>query len=217
MKIIDLTHTIENNMTIFPGGLKPDNTVISTVSNDGFMETRLHIDSHNGTHMDSPAHIIENGTTLDKIDVINFVGSAALIDCSLLSENKKITYDLIEKNKDIIDKCEFIIFYTNWSKYWNSEKYLDNYPIMDDEVVDFIISSKKKGVGFDTISVDAIDSIELLNHHKLLSNNILIFENLTNLEEIKSNLFTFCALPLKFKNSDGAPIRAIAIIEKEEV
>ena len=88
---------------------------------------------------------------------------------------------------------------------------------MDDEVVDFIISSKKKGVGFDTISVDAIDSIELLNHHKLLSNNILIFENLTNLEEIKSNLFTFCALPLKFKNSDGAPIRAIAIIEKEEV
>ena len=91
MKIIDLTHTIENNMTIFPGGLKPDNKVISTVSNDGFMETRLHIDSHNGTHMDSPAHIIENGTTLDKIDVINFVGSAALIDCSLLSENKKIT------------------------------------------------------------------------------------------------------------------------------
>ena len=32
MKIIDLTHTIENNMTIFPGGLKPDNKVISTVS-----------------------------------------------------------------------------------------------------------------------------------------------------------------------------------------
>ena len=39
------------------------------------------------------------------------------------------------------------------------------------------------------------------------------FENLTNLSEIKSNHFTFCALPLKFENADGAPIRAIAIID----
>ena len=43
--------------------------------------------------------------------------------------------------------------------------------------------------------------------------NVLIFENLTNLSEIKSNHFTFCALPLKFENADGAPIRAIAIID----
>ena len=58
-----------------------------------------------------------------------------------------------------------------------------------------------------------IDSLTLSNHHKLLSNNVLIFENLTNLSEIKSNHFTFCALPLKFENADGAPIRAIAIID----
>ena len=93
------------------------------------------------------------------------------------------------------------------------EKYLYKYPIISDEVAEFIVSSKKKGVAFDTISVDTIDSLTLSNHHKLLSNNVLIFENLTNLSEIKSNHFTFCALPLKFENADGAPIRAIAIID----
>ena len=213
MKIIDLTHTITNNMTVFPGGLQPDNKVISTVDKDGWMETRLHMDSHNGTHMDAPAHIFQDGTTLDKIDVINFIGNAALIDCTSIGEDEEIGYDLIEKNKDIIDKCEFIVFYTNWSKYWNTEKYLYKYPIMSDEVAEFIVSSKKKGVAFDTISVDTIDSLTLPNHHKLLSNNVLIFENLTNLSEIKSNSFTFYALPLKFENADGAPIRAIAIID----
>ena len=213
MKIIDLTHTITNNMTVFPGGLQPDNKVISTVDKDGWMETRLHMDSHNGTHMDAPAHIFQDGTTLDKIDVINFIGKAVLIDCTSIVENEEIEYDLIEKNKDIIDKCEFIVFYTNWSKYWNSEKYLYKYPIISDEVAEFIVSSKKKGVAFDTISVDTIDSLTLSNHHKLLSNNVLIFENLTNLSEIKSNSFIFCALPLKFENADGAPIRAIAIID----
>ena len=53
----------------------------------------------------------------------------------------------------------------------------------------------------------------LAKHHKILKNNILIFENLTNLDLIDSDTFVFCALPLKFENSDGAPIRAIAMLD----
>ena len=213
MKIIDLTHTVTNDMTIFPGGEQPDNHVISTVAVNGWKETRLHINSHNGTHMDAPAHVLEDGTTLDKIDVVNFVGMAALVDCTSVGEGEEIGLELIEKNKDIIDNAEFIIFKTNWSKYWNSDKYLGEYPIISDEVVDFIISSKKKGIAFDTISVDPINSSTLPKHHKILSNNILVFENLTNLDAVDNNIFVFCALPLKFENADGAPIRAIAMID----
>lgn len=213
MKIIDLTHTVTNDMTIFPGGEQPDNHVISTVAVNGWKETRLHMNSHNGTHMDAPAHVLEDGTTLDKIDVVNFVGMAALVDCTSVGEGEEIGLELIEKNKDIIDNAEFIIFKTNWSKYWNSDKYLGEYPIISDEVVDFIISSKKKGIAFDTISVDPINSSTLPKHHKILSNNILVFENLTNLDAVDNNIFVFCALPLKFENADGAPIRAIAMID----
>lgn len=213
MKIIDLTHTVTNDMTIFPGGEQPDNHVISTVAVNGWKETRLHMNSHNGTHMDAPAHVLEDGTTLDKIDVVNFVGMAALVDCTSVGEGEEIGLELIEKNKDIIANAEFIIFKTNWSKYWNSDKYLGEYPIISDEVVDFIISSKKKGIAFDTISVDPINSSTLPKHHKILSNNILVFENLTNLDAVDNNLFVFCALPLKFENADGAPIRAIAMID----
>lgn len=213
MKIIDLTHTVTNDITIFPGGEQPDNHVISTVAVNGWKETRLHMNSHNGTHMDAPAHVLEDGTTLDKIDVVNFVGMAALVDCTSVGEGEEIGLELIEKNKDIIDNAEFIIFKTNWSKYWNSDKYLGEYPIISDEVVDFIISSKKKGIAFDTISVDPINSSTLPKHHKILSNNILVFENLTNLDAVDNNLFVFCALPLKFENADGAPIRAIAMID----
>ena len=92
MKIIDLTHTITNNMTVFPGGVQPDNKIISTVATNGWKETRLHINSHNGTHMDSPAHVFEDGDTLDKIDVINFVGTAVLIDCTSICEGQEIGY-----------------------------------------------------------------------------------------------------------------------------
>ena len=213
MKIIDLTHTIANDMTVYPGDDQPKNKIVCTVARDGYKETSLHIHSHNGTHMDSPNHVFENGITLDKIDVINFVGKAALIDYSSLMEGDFITYDFIENNKDIIDKSDFIIFRTDWSKYWNTDKYLGKYPILSDEVVNFIITSKKKGIGFDTISVDSIDSTNYSNHLKILGNDILIFENLTNLNQINNDTFIFCALPLKFENSDGAPIRAIAMLD----
>ena len=51
-------------------------------------------------------------------------------------------------------------------------------------------------------------------HRKLFTKNeIVVIENLTRLGEIGNELFTFCALPLKYKNSDGAPIRVIAILD----
>ena len=213
MKIIDLTHSITNDMTVYPGGPKPQNKIVSNVTDNGYKETEIHIHSHNGTHMDSPNHVFEDGISLDKIDVINFVGTAALIDCSSLEEGGIITYDFIEKNKEAIDNSEFIVFRTDWSKYWNTDKYLGNYPVISDDVVDFILTSNKKGIAFDTISVDPIDASVLAKHNRILENNILIFENLTNLDLIDSDTFVFCALPLKFENSDGAPIRAIAMLD----
>ena len=50
-------------------------------------------------------------------------------------------------------------------------------------------------------------------HHKVLKNNLVIIEKLCNLDQIGSDLFTFCALPLKFINSDGASTRAVAILD----
>ena len=34
-----------------------------------------------------------------------------------------------------------------------------------------------------------------------------------NLDKLPQGLFTFCALPLRYENADGSPIRAIALLE----
>ena len=43
---------------------------------------------------------------------------------------------------------------------------------------------------------------------------MVIIENLTNLEKAGGSLFTLAVLPLKYENADGAPVRAVAIIEE---
>lgn len=213
MKIIDLTHTIKENMPVFPETEPPKLSFVSTLEKDGFRETLLKMYSHTGTHMDAPAHVINNGVTLDKFSGNKFIGIGIVVDCSDLSEGDKIDISYINKYKGIIEDAEFVLFKTGWDKYWDTEKYYSKFPIISEEVADYLVNSKKKGIGLDVISIDSIESEDLPIHNKVLKHNLVIIENLCNLDQIGSNLFTLCALPLKFINSDGAPTRVIAIVD----
>ena len=72
----------------------------------------------------------------------------------------------------------------------------------------------KKGIGVDAISIDPIDSFELPMHRIVLGAGLVIIENLTNLEQLVGHVFRFAALPLKYENADGAPVRAVAFMEQ---
>ncbi|MHC1685053.1 MAG: cyclase family protein [Clostridiaceae bacterium] len=213
MKIIDLTHTISEDMPVYPGTEKPKLEVTNTHEKDGFKETLLTMFSHTGTHMDSPNHLFSNRSTLDSLPINQFIGKALVIDCSNLQAGKRITIEYIESVKEKADKAEFILFYTGWDKNWGTNSYFGDYPYITEEVAEYLINSKKKGVGLDLISIDSISDGNLTIHKKLLSeSDIVIIENLTCLDKVGRDLFTFCALPMKYENSDGAPIRAIAIL-----
>ena len=214
MTVFDLTHTISENMPVYPGTEPPMLAVPCTVEKNGFMETLLHMFSHTGTHMDAPSHLFENGKTLEHFDVSQFVGSAIVIDCSELTDGDRIGMDYIERNRENAEMADFLLFRTDWDKKWGTEDYFGAFPCITSEVADFIVASGKKGVGLDVISIDPISDSKLGNHRKILSQNtIVIIENLCNLKSVGDGLFTFIASPLKFENSDGAPTRALAVIE----
>lgn len=214
MKIIDLTHTISKTMPVYPGTEKPKLQIANTYEKDGFKETLLTMFSHTGTHMDPPAHLFANRTTLDSFPVEQFVGKGLVIDCSDLHDGQSITMNYIERVKENAELAQFILFYTGWDNRWGTDAYFGKYPHITEDVAEYLIQSKKKGVGLDVISIDPISDTNLTIHRKIFTETeIVVIENLTNLGQIGSELFTFCALPIKYYNSDGAPIRAIAILD----
>lgn len=215
MKIIDLTHVISPDMPVYPGTEGPKFEPANTYERDGFKETRLSMYSHTGTHMDPPAHLFEGRTTLDAFDVSQFVGSACVIDCTDLTEGGRITMEHISRNRENADRAEFLLFRTGWDRYWGKEAYFGEYPYIDEEVAGYIVRSGKKGVGLDVIGLDPIADEGLSLHKKLLKDNeIVIIENLTGLERLGSGMVTFCALPMKYAEADGSPVRAIAMTEE---
>ena len=214
MNIIDLTHVIAEDMPVYPGTETPRLEAANTYERDGFKETRLSMYSHTGTHMDAPAHLFANRTTLDAFDASQFVGSAAVIDCRDVGAGGRITMAHVNRNRENADRAEFVLFCTGWDKYWGKAEYFGEYPYIDGEVAQYLVDGKKKGVGLDVIGLDPISDVHLTLHRKLLQENeIVIIENLTGLERIGTGLFTLCALPLKYENADGAPIRAVALVD----
>lgn len=214
MKIIDLTHFISEDMPVYPGTEGPRFVPANSYETDGFKETLMTMYTHTGTHMDPPAHLFADGTTLDRFPITRFVGSALVIDCSGLREGQLITMNAVNRRRDKADKAEFLLFRTGWDRYWATEKYYGDYPCIDGEVADYLVSSHKKGIGLDTIGLDPIADADLTLHKKLFKGNeIVIIENLMDLHLPGDGLFTFCALPLKHKDADGSPVRAVAFVE----
>ncbi|MGN0135492.1 cyclase family protein [Anaerotignum sp.] len=215
MKVIDLTQTICKDMPVFPGTAPARLEVANTFETDGFRETMFHITSHTGTHMDAPYHLYPEGTKLDEMPAEQFVGKALVIDCRDLQAGDEIGMARIEKVKELADAAEFLLFNTGWDKNWGKEEYFGNYPVISMEICRYALDSGKKGVGFDTIGIDPVADMLLPRHKMLLGNgDMIIMENLTNLDKIGGGLFTLAALPLKYKEADGAPIRAVAIMEE---
>lgn len=48
-------------------------------------------------------------------------------------------------------------------------------------------------------------------HKILMPKNIIIIENLTNLDEVNEEYFILSVLPMKNKDADGSPVRAVSI------
>lgn len=214
MKVIDFTQTISEDMPVYPGTEGPKLAQANTYEVDGFKETLMTMYSHTGTHMDPPAHLFGHRTTLDKMPIEQFVGKGLVIDCSDLGEGDIVDFSYIERVKEKADEAEYLLFRFGWDKYWGKDEYFGEYPVIDEDVSSYLIDTNKKGVGIDCIGIDPIADENLTIHKKIFSENeIVVIENLTNLEQAGEDLFTFAALPLKWDNADGSPIRAIGLFD----
>ena len=220
MKIIDLTHPVAENMPVYPGTDAPTLQVVNNHSEHGMLETHISMLSHTGTHIDAPAHLYSDGLTLDNYPIEQFVGKALVIDCRNLEKDEKISMLLLEEKGSALYEAEFLLFLTGHSLLWGRSDYFYNFPVMTDEVIEWINCRKLKGIGidapsFDPVTIGKFEPIAngLRIHCAILkTNHTILLENLCNLEEIGNELFTLYALPLKTLNAGGAPARIIATV-----
>lgn len=212
--IIDLTHTITPTIPMYPGSLPPTFKNTGTITRTGYRETELDVVSHTGTHMDAPSHILQDGCTLENLPVSQFCGRAIVLDVTgICGENNSITVDFLKGYTEILHSAEFVLFYTGWEKLWNkpTEYLKDGFAVLSAEAAEYLVACGLKGVGTDALSVDPLYHASEMNaHHTLLDGGLVIIESMCLRKVVgRSDLMLF-ALPMKFSDADGAPVRAVA-------
>jgi kynurenine formamidase len=208
MKVIDLSHTINPDVTIFPGMEQP---VFEEIDIEGYKELKITMYTHTATHIDVPCHIIKGTKSLNDLTADWFVGRGVVIDCKGLPEGG-ITLDFLKKHEQKIKNAEFILLNSGWSKKWKTDGYLSGFPTLTAEASEWLTKFKLKGIGLDSISLDPVPDMTLPNHKIVLKHDIIIVENMTNMDAIPEGDFIFQCLPLKIDKADGSPVRAVAIV-----
>lgn len=157
---IELTHKMEEEMPVYPGTEKPVFDKSFTIEKNGFAETQVRMFSHTGTHMDAPAHMVLGGKTLDEYPVEHFIGDAYMLDLT----NGVPGIRELEADAALIEKSDFIIMKTGWSKKWGMESYFNDFPVLSEELLDYLLQFDIRGFGVDAISVDPVSTTTFDNH-----------------------------------------------------
>ena len=80
MNIIDLTQPMHTGMPVYPGDREVLIEPVMTLEKDGWNMLRLHINAHDGTHVNVPLHAVANGKDLDDYTLKDFCGPAVIYD-----------------------------------------------------------------------------------------------------------------------------------------
>ncbi len=211
MKIFDLSHTVSPDMPVYPGTEQPIFITGCSIDEIGFLEKKITMYSHTGTHVDAPAHLIKGAKTLDMLPIERFHGPALLLNFEN-DKSKTINVSSLESHRKEIEKINFLLIHTGWSKYWGEKKYFSDYAVLSIEAANWLSEFQLKGLGIDTISADASETDDYPVHKILLNKDTIIIENLTNLLSLPASTFNFSCFPIKFEEADGSPVRAVAHI-----
>ncbi|MBT2764362.1 cyclase family protein [Paenibacillus sp. ISL-20] len=202
MKLIDLTHMIQSQLTVYPGDSEMELIQTKNLMTDGYCNHQLTINMHTGTHIDGPMHLIDSDQYLCDFPLESFIGRGTLLNVSGMNR-----IDYKDEYEHLINEGTILILYTGHSIYFRQEKYFTEYPTLTKEFAELVVRKKIKMIGLDTPSPDKFP-FEI--HKYLFDNQVLIAENLVNVDQLLNlKSFEIIALPLLIK-TDSAIARIVA-------
>ncbi|NPB01092.1 MAG: cyclase family protein [Crenarchaeota archaeon] len=206
--LIDLSRDISENTKVFY--LYPKVSVIEWSKHEihGFRSEVLYMITHVSTHVDSPAHFIKNGKTVDQLELEKFIGHVVTLD---VRNRHIITREDIEKALSRIEykKGDAIFLCTGWAEKYDSDEYITRCPGINKEAAEYLRDIGAKLVGIDSPSIDPAESTTFDAHKILLGAEIPIIENLCNLDKIVNSRVRYYAFPLKLVGCSASPIRVV--------
>jgi Predicted metal-dependent hydrolase len=198
-------------MPIWPTAQLPNIVPIGIASRDGYNVELYTSTTHTGTHVDAPYHFVENGKTVDRIELNTLVSEGYCL--KLKPKSTEITKEEISSKWKNEYDGKTILINTGWSKKRSfTKEFLYEFPGLSMEAASFLLEKKVKVIGIDTLGIEPYSHLDFPVHKLLFKNDVVVIEDLNNLEELaEGKKYLIVALPLRIKGASGSMARVIAL------
>jgi arylformamidase len=206
MHIIDISWPISGTMTAYKNEKTVAFTPLKKLETDGARKTQITLDTHTGTHVDTPAHFIKDGATSDATDLETLAGPCVVIDLSRISS--AITAADLEEYD--LEECDILLIKTKNSALATDAPFDVEFVYLDASAATYLAEmTDVQTVGFDYLGIER-NQPKHDTHQALFEADITIVEGLRLAAAAEGEYFFVC-LPLALKDLDGAPARAILV------
>lgn len=207
MEIFDISFSIHPDMLHW--GKKPEVTTVESIeAGDASNVTRWLIGSHTGTHVDAPLHFQDGLMPVDRIPLDYLVGDAVVLDLRHLS-NPITAADL--ESAGLGSQQRVVLKTINSTTALRAEEKPTEWVGLAPDGAKLLRERGTKLVAIDYLTLEAPENtVEWDSHHELLKNDVMILEGL-DLSEVEGGEYELVCLPLKLRDSEAAPARAILI------
>lgn len=214
MRLVDLSHVIEHQMTTYPGLPGPEITEhLSFDASAAVYETgtefaigRISMVANTGTYLDTPAHRHRAGYDLAGLALERCASLPAIVidgDGPFGSE----AFD------DLTLVGRAVLLRSGWDRHWGTGRYGDPvHPHLTEAGAHVLASAGAALVGIDSVNIDDTTTGRRPAHTVLLGAGIPVVEHLTRLDQLPATGSVFTAAPPAVRGLATFPVRAFATV-----
>jgi len=204
---IDVSYPLSEELIFWPHDpVPPDIRTMTFPSETGVITmSQMTINSHHGTHVDSPRHFYPDDTSIDEMPLETIMGPVRILeikDSRLIMPEELALHD--------IQPAERILFKTVNSTYYARKKFVEDFVHLSIEGARFLADRMISVAGIDYLAIGSFrDRPSLIEVHKvLLGRGIWIIEGL-DLSSVEAGRYEIICLPIKIRRGDAAQARVI--------
>lgn len=223
-RVVDLTRPVEDGMPV-PVGFPPVRVrqflsrEAGDVANVEILETSVHA----GTHVDAPAHMLDDAPTIDDVDPLSLCGPAVVVDVRTpggwmpVEDTHLVAFE--QRTGERIESGDAVLLRTGHGRTWeDATAYMTSgWPYLTTSAIDLLLERRVRALGVECPDPDRVDQRDLASatfecHRRLLGAGVHIIENLARLDELPAGRVELLALPMRFGGGSGAPLRVLALL-----
>lgn len=206
MQLIDISLTLSEDLPTWPGDPAIKLERISEIQSGADANvTHLSMTVHAGTHVDAPEHFLDKQGTVDDLPLDLLVGPAAVVE---IQTREQITRKDLQ-SAGIAPHTRRLLFKTPNSRGWSegNRTFQEDFVAISAGAAEYLVERGVEVIGVDYLSVAPFHE-PVPTHQILLEAGVLIIEGL-DLSRAEPGDYSLLCLPLKIKDSDGAPARVL--------